>query len=38
MLLNFSFFKQVHHLNAAKSKKKAKFAVGAKNISPVQFL
>ena len=35
MLLNFSFFKQVHHL---KLKKKAKFAVGAKNISPVQFL
>ena len=38
MPLNFSFLEPVHHLNAAKLKRKAKLAVGAKSISPVQFL
>ena len=37
MPLNFSFLKPVHHPNAAKLKKKAKLAVGAKSISLVKF-
>ena len=38
MLLNFNFLKPVYHLNATKLKKKAKLALGAKSMSPVQFL
>ena len=38
MPLNFNFLKPVHHPNAAKLKKKAKLAVGAKSISLVKFL